>query len=150
MKYTVDFFQMSALDKLLIDVEFGFDPIKKLGSEDERRLITECNRATDSWQKFVIKKAELPLGNHYHERKTETFYFTGGKGIVYLAPVDKNGVIIGKVKRVNARPGVVLTIPEYIAHRFNMEAGATFINHSSAPFNPDDMDMLKCIVPDAE
>ena len=141
----IEFFDFSALLQALEGVTFGFDPEKNLGSEDDRRKITECNREYDSWQKFEIRMAELPLGNHYHERKTETFYFMNGEGTIYLA-MAKEGAVVGEITKVQVQPGMAITIPTNVAHRFNMNKGAKFICHSSAPFNPQDMDMIKCVI----
>ena len=147
MKYIVSLFKDNELFNLINGIKFGFDPNKKLGALDERRKIEECNRENDSWQRFEVYKANLPLANHFHRNKSETFYFTEGKGTIYLVPVTNDGRINGTVEKVEVKPGVRLFIPPYVAHRFNMEAGARFVNHSSTPFNPDNEDMYHFIVP---
>ena len=42
---------------------------------DHRRIISEVNGPDYSVQRFEIL-GTVPLGNHYHEHKTETFIIT--------------------------------------------------------------------------
>jgi hypothetical protein len=40
---------------------------------DDRRSIFECNLPTSSIQQISFNKA-IPLGNHFHKEKEETFF----------------------------------------------------------------------------
>ena len=50
----------------------GLCGVLVLAHEDERRRIEEFNGSDFSIQYFKVSRA-LPLGNHYHTRRVETF-----------------------------------------------------------------------------
>ncbi len=135
---TLENFDIRDINKILHGITFEFAHV------DDRRLLEECNRESDSWQRFNIFKGEVVLADHYHEGKNETFYFVEGSGIILLAHVDKNGVVIGDVERVFVQPGTIMTIPPYMAHQFVMEEGAYFVCYSTAPFDPNNKDLHPC------
>jgi len=107
--------------------------------EDGRRAISELNLADSSIQSFVIKQADLPLGNHYHEKKAELFIITKGSGRVYLYKLGK----LEKHKDpLELKKGSVVVVPKYTAHTFILEPGSEMLCLSSAPFNEEDKDMI--------
>lgn len=108
---------------------------------DERRTISEFNGEDTSVQNFVVHEPGLPLGEHYHERKRETFVILEGGGLLLLAKVNKNRQMVGKIRQVPLEAGSVVVIDKMVAHTFFLRVGSRMICLSSEPFNPDDMDL---------
>jgi dTDP-4-dehydrorhamnose 3,5-epimerase-like enzyme len=114
-----------------------------LVSEDNRRRIREFNGSDFSLQGFEIYAA-IPLGNHFHEKKEETFVLTSGKGklLTQNILVDEDGArSVGDVREFILEAPMVIRVPRYVAHTFVLDPGSTMMCFSSAPFNPDDKDM---------
>lgn len=108
---------------------------------DERRVISEFNGTDMSVQAFEVFASDLPLGKHFHRRKREVFIIQEGTGQVLLAPVDIDGNCAGAVEKISLQNGTVIVIDPWMAHTFYLEPGTKMVCVSSAPFNPDDMDM---------
>ena len=117
-------------------------------ANDERREIREREFPDSSVQLFVVKDGTQPLGQHYHRKKVEIFYFTEGGGIIYTAQVNSVGEIVGEVKKFEVVPGVIIRIPPYHTHRFDLLPGTRFVAFSSKPF--DQKDMPSCTIKYAE
>ena len=115
-------------------------------SSDDRRDIRAITVGHEEMQDFTIKAASKPLGNHYHRRKHEIFYFLVGGGVVQLAQVNSEGKIAGPIDRISVEPGSVVRIPPFTAHRFDLQPLTRFVAYASAPF--DQNDMLSCLLPD--
>ena len=103
---------------------------------DERRIIYEFNSDKFSVQKIKVLE-RIPLGNHYHVTKTETFVLVIGSGIVKCCPVDSHGLpIAGRMEERELSEGAVIHVPEMMAHAFLLEPGSVMIFYSSKPFDP--------------
>ena len=107
---------------------------------DNRRTIEEVNGPNSAIQRFTVHTRD-PLGNHYHNRRVETFIWHQGRGVVYLIFLDVWKRETGREK-IEVAAGSVLEIPRNTAHLFVMEPGTVFICHSSIPFNPHAKDMI--------
>ena len=103
--------------------------------KDARRAISEMNGSNFSLQSFEIFQS-IPLGNHYHERKTETFLLIEGSGELVTQDITQK-----KVLRQDIEQGAVIRIEPGIAHTFVLAPGSKMIGYSSTPFDPNDMDM---------
>ncbi len=115
---------------------------------NERRVISEFNGTDFSIQSFTVLGEEgIPviLGCHYHTMKRETFIWSSGCGEVFIVPVDpRSGAIVETQKRkVHVEEGSVLVIEPYELHIFAMAKGTQFICYSSAPFDPQNQDMIR-------
>ncbi len=108
---------------------------------DNRRVIFECNLPTSSVQQFIIT-ASIPLGNHYHKKRQETFVITHGKGKCVYLSLDKDGRPIGEQAVLTLEQGTVIQIMPFTAHAFKLDPGSTMLCYSSIPFDPDDSDMF--------
>lgn len=119
------------------DVESGS---LKVVSADDRREIKEFEFGGSAVNDFLIGvKPTGPLGQHFHRKKTETFYVLEGSGTLRTAQVNEEGEIIGEVQEFEVLPGFVVQIPPYHTHRFDLTPGTRFVAHSSKPFESDDM-----------
>jgi hypothetical protein len=128
-------------------VEFfvGSTPMS-LVHEDDRRAIYELNLSKRSFQGFLIKEP-VPLGNHFHTRKTEDFTILKGGGIVMTQSVFTDGTPKGDAqKHLLTVDNCSIRIPALTAHAFVLDPGTEMICVSSEPFNPDDMDMIPCVL----
>ena len=114
-------------------------------SIDGRRRIMEFNGDDFSIQNFKIKR-EIPLGNHYHKNKTETFIVLSGQGIVLLSPIDSKTGSQGEIMTNRLEAGSVIRVDPYIAHTFILKPGSKMICFSSEPFDSNNMDMTECIL----
>lgn len=110
--------------------------------EDGRRKISEFNsvKADRSAQSFEVKEP-IPLGNHFHRRRFETFVITGGGGKVTTCTVDEQGQRVGESVTTDVIAGSVVFIPPLTAHTFVLEPGSTMLCAASIAFDPKDMDM---------
>lgn len=109
--------------------------------EDNRRIILECNLSTSSVQFFTINEA-IPLGNHFHKERHETFVIVTGEGICSYLTLTKNGEPCGEQITLEVRPGSVVQIHPFTAHVFRLKPGSTMLCFSSIPFDPDHNDMF--------
>lgn len=109
---------------------------------DERRIIFECNLSTSSVQLFEITAA-IPLGNHYHKKRQETFVIVHGKGKCAYLSLDEKGRPLGEQIILSLGQGSVIQIKPFTAHALQLDSGSTMICYSSIPFDPDELDMFK-------
>lgn len=119
-----------------------------LAHENSIRKIEECNTDDFSIQRFTIYD-KFPLGNHYHNRKHETFKIVRGGGKVTVVRGEKIETLdIGPVPNTRLRedktllPGSVVHIAPGDAHRFILEPGSVMLCFSSEPFDENNKDML--------
>ncbi len=110
-----------------------------LVSSDVRRNIREFGFSDSAFQDFSIRDTSKPLGQHYHRKKFEMFYFLEGGGTIRTARVDAEGKIAGNIKQFEVGPGAVIRIPPYYTHRFDLLPNTRFIAFSSGPFDAGDM-----------
>jgi quercetin dioxygenase-like cupin family protein len=108
---------------------------------DNRRIIFECNLPTSSVQQFVITEP-IPLGNHYHKIRQETFVITNGRGRCVCLPLDMHENPLAEQVAFNISKGSVIQIMPFTAHAFRLEPGSSMVCFSSIPFDPDDPDMF--------
>ena len=115
-----------------------------LAHEDSRRIISEFNsNEGDFAVKHFLVKEQLPLGNHYHTKKTEVFIVLKGQGILRSCPIDKaTGKPIGDVETKELDNKSVVAVPAYVAHTFTFEPGSEVLCFSSKAFNEEDKDMV--------
>lgn len=104
-----------------------------LVSKDARRTIHEYNDPAQdlSVQLFEIERP-IPLGNHYHKEKDETFVITAGGGFVRLQGKDV-------CSDLRLQQGSVVMVPAGVTHTFVLREGSTMICFSSKAFNAKDM-----------
>ena len=126
--------------------------IKKIGSqvrnlqfahEDARRTIKECNLDNSAIQMFIVKDGTLPLGNHYHKMKTETFVVLEGGGTYSSIPVNEDGLALlddPSVEQITKDS--IIHVPVYVAHAFKLLNGTVLLCFSSASFDPENMDLI--------
>ncbi len=108
---------------------------------DDRRVIFECNLSTSSVQLFVITAA-IPLGNHYHKKRQETFVIVHGKGKCAYLSLDEKGRPLGEQMLLSLEQSSVIQIKPFTAHALQLDPGSTMLCYSSIPFDPDDPDMF--------
>lgn len=108
---------------------------------DNRRKILECNFLTSSVQYFTIME-RLPLGNHFHKERHETFVIASGGGKCCYVTVNENGVPNGEQVTLPVRQGSVIQIHPLTAHAFLLEPGSTMLCFSSIPFDSENQDMF--------
>lgn len=111
----------------------------KLVSSDARRDIHEFEFGGSAFQDFLIRDTSKPLGQHFHRKKFEMFYFLEGGGTIRTARVNSEGKIISDIKQFEVGPGSAIRIPPYHTHRFDLATHTRFIAFSSKPFDADDM-----------
>ena len=115
--------------------------------DDHRRTIYEINSPEDGFsiQGFFIKSNNLPLGIHYHERKSELFKIVEGRGFVLLYAVEKTGETINpaKIRREELVAGTVVYVPPMTAHTFYLDPGSRMMSFSTAPYDDNDKDMTR-------
>ena len=109
--------------------------------EDQRRSISACNSPEGGFsiQSFVIKE-RIPLGNHYHAEKEETF-IVYGTGELRTCDIDRSGSPIGPVQTHAITSESVYHIKPFTAHTFLLDLGSRMICFSSKPFYKNDKDM---------
>jgi quercetin dioxygenase-like cupin family protein len=112
----------------------------RLAHQDERRSIYEYGGEGFSIQRFVVHQ-RVPFGNHFHRRKTETFFIVKGGGDLYMQPAD---LLTNRGNKWSLVAGEFAVIPPFTAHAFMLEPGSEMICHSSEPFDPSDPDMHQC------
>ena len=108
-------------------------------SSDGRRDLFEITFETGTFNYFVIKQDACPLGQHFHRKKYEIFYFLEGGGTLTSAPVDGAGRVNGPVCTCTVSAGHVVRVPPRQTHRFDLRPGTRFVAFASAPFLPEDM-----------
>lgn len=108
---------------------------------DARRAIFECNLPTSSVQEFSIYKA-IPLGNHFHKKKQETFLVTKGIGKFAYLPLTAEEEPDGEQVTVNVEQGSVIQVLPFTAHTFRLEPGSAMICFSTEPFDSENLDMF--------
>lgn len=118
--------------------------------EDERRAIYEMNSLPGGFsvQLFTIKAA-IPLGNHFHKRKSEVFTILHGGGILVAQKVDpRSGAPMeGTREFMVVRTGAVVRIPSYTAHTFVLEPDSRMHCCSDAAYRESDGgDMHKLVL----
>ncbi len=106
--------------------------------KDARREISEFNGEGFSLQSFEIFE-RLPLGNHFHTNKNETFVILEGGASLLTKLITADSTDVVHTRTVSK--GDVVRIPPMVAHTFLLEPGSKMMCFSSVPFNPDDMDM---------
>lgn len=118
-------------------------PLADPRMNDDRREIHEMNDPAEDWsvQAFLLKQkaANLPLGKHFHQRKTEVFVILEGR-------VEKLVTAFGneldeRREFHDLSAGTTIVIPPMVAHTFYMQPDSRMICYSSRAFNPKDMDM---------
>jgi mannose-6-phosphate isomerase-like protein (cupin superfamily) len=118
------------------------------GHHDSRRTLTEVVFSDRSVQNFDIH-AVLPLGNHYHEKKDETFVVIEGSGTLALQQVDPITKHGGEITRHTIVSGSVILIRPWTAHTFWMITPARMIGYSSTPYNEEDNDLIPWTIEEA-
>jgi quercetin dioxygenase-like cupin family protein len=109
---------------------------------DNRRTILECNLPTSSIQYFTITST-LPLGNHFHKERQETFVILKGRGkCVWLSLNGEGRPLSSEQVTADVREGSVIQILPFTAHAFSLEPGSIMLCFSSIRFDLDDQDMF--------
>ena len=110
--------------------------------DDERRTIhEEDNEANQSSTKaFLIKAGGLPLGNHFHLKKTEVFCILEGK-VELLVTNDQDQTYRREYRNISA--GSMIIMPPGVAHTFFLAPDSKMICYGTGCFDPTDMTALK-------
>ncbi len=109
--------------------------------EDNRRSIQEFNGVDRSIQQFRIKES-IPLGNHFHKGKSETFLLVSGSGFLASCDVSpKDGKQTSEVEIQEIKEGEMVHIPAYTAHTFRFRPGSHLLCFSSTPFDENNKDL---------
>lgn len=118
-------------------IQFG---VLDVAHSDPSRTLCECNLSDCSVQ-IIDVEAEIPLANHYHELKDETFVLVEGDGVFYGVAVDEYGNRLGEVQARQLLEGAVVKVPVFFAHTFILRPGSRLVCFSSKPFNPENTDL---------
>lgn len=111
----------------------------KIVSSDERRTIREFNFEDSAITDITVHGNAGPLGNHFHAKKEEIFYFAEGSGVIRIVKVNPNGIRTGQVETLHMKKGMTIRIPQYHAHRFDVSPGTRLFVWNSQPFDLQDM-----------
>ncbi|MFA6547807.1 MAG: hypothetical protein WCT11_02560 [Candidatus Magasanikbacteria bacterium] len=107
--------------------------------EDGRRAIFELNCPEVGFSvKVLVVKSAFPLGNHFHERTTETFDLKHGNGLFLHADtkmfvLDVQHTAISAPFHVMVEPGT--------AHAFVLAPGSVLVYYANEAFNENDQDI---------
>ena len=117
-------------------------PLQDKRMNDDRREIHELNNQWNNWsiQAFHIKAGNLPLGKHFHERKTEVFFILEGR--IEKLVLARGKKLAEKKEWAGLGPGSLITIPPNWAHTFYLALESRMICFSNAMFDPNNMDMI--------
>jgi|SRR3989344_6000505 len=114
-------------------------------ARDARRTISEVNGPNFSVQHFKVA-ARMPLGNHYHGKRVETFVVLAGGGRLVTRHVGLDGKGLEEPVEEAVSAGTVIRMPPYVSHTFILEPGSEMVCYSSIRFDPDDMDMVRDVL----
>lgn len=118
-------------------IQFG---VAEVAHADGSRLLYECNFRDCSVQ-IIDVATEIPLANHYHKLKDETFVLIEGGGVFCGVAVDEYGNRQGEVQPKRLLEGAVVKVPAFFAHTFILTAGSRLVCFSSKPFDPANPDL---------
>ena len=110
--------------------------------DDKRRTIREYNGVDYAAQLFKFKSSDS-VGNHFHKMKWEYFIVFEGRGVFRGYPVDEQGRAIGEVITTWLVAPCVIVVHPYTAHVFNFDRGSRMTCHSTAPFDPLDLNAVE-------
>lgn len=102
--------------------------IKPFKHEDDRRILTEwISNSEVRTCKILEVKQDSVLGNHYHNKKVDTFYLLKGYGTYKIG--DEEGIMYeGKCLRAEiGQP-----------HTFSLRAGSILLESASTPYDKED------------
>lgn len=109
-----------------------FKPVNVAIHEDSRRIIAHFHDSSYpeligsnvcGGSLIMVKDSNSVIGNHYHSKKDELFYFIEGNGILRLEdPLTKE-----KEEVVLSKP-IAFIITKGIAHSFKLKEGSKLIH----------------------
>ncbi|HLZ56180.1 MAG TPA: hypothetical protein VKR06_04465 [Ktedonosporobacter sp.] len=108
---------------------------------DERRTLWEWNFPSSAVQSFLITSS-MPLANHFHKEKQETFLLLEGEGSCTWLALYLDGSPQGMPETIQLEAGSLLQIFPFTAHAFRLKPGSRMICFSSVAFNPENKDMF--------
>lgn len=97
--------------------------------EDERRIIYDWAQGRFKSCKAVIVKQPIPIGDHYHNKKTEEFLLLQGEFI------ELN---VGGEVSYNVQAPVKVVIPPGVYHKFICTPGSILLGTATELFDPND------------
>lgn len=98
--------------------------------EDERRILIEWIQNTPfCTSKIVIAKSEVPIGNHWHNKKNEIFLLITGMA---------KKVVIGDKEELNITAPFKWVVPKGIYHSFILQKDSILLGVADKPFDPKD------------
>ena len=118
-------------------------PLGNSKMDDDRRTIHEEDNldAQSSTQAFLVKAGGLPLGNHYHAKKTEIFFVIEGS-VERLITASDGGT--GPTEEFSLlQAGTMIVMPPGVAHTFFLSPGSKMICYATERFNQADMVAVK-------
>lgn len=118
-------------------IQFG---VLDVAHSDPSRTLCECN-LNDCSVQIIDVEVEIPLANHYHKLKDETFVLVEGGGVFYGVAVDEYGNRLGEVQARQLLEGAIIKVPAFFAHTFILRPGSRLVCFSSKPFNPENTDL---------
>lgn len=98
-------------------------------NEDERRVLYDWAQGDFKSAKVVIAKQAVPVGDHYHNNKDETFFLLTG---LFLE------LKVGDNIRANVLAPHRVFIPRGVYHRFILQTGSILLGVATELFDPND------------
>lgn len=97
--------------------------------EDQRRVIYDWASGDFKSCKAVVVKEEIPIGNHYHNNKTEEFLLLQG---------TFKELTVGPSTEYNIEAPKKVVVPPGTFHRFICTEGSILIGVATELFDPND------------
>ncbi len=97
--------------------------------EDDRRIIYDWAAGEFKSAKAVVVKQAIPIGDHYHKNKEETFLLLQGKFME---------LVVGDDKRKDIPAPFVVFVPKGVYHKFICEPGSILLGVATELFDIND------------
>lgn len=107
---------------------------------DARRVIAEANLAIGPIVRINHFRVEsgAVLGNHFHERVTETFLLASGRVRLTAQAVGEEGAPAGTPSVTALAAPTLVVMPPRVAHAFRFDEPGILICLSDRPYDPGD------------
>ena len=102
--------------------------------EDERRILYDWASGVFKSAKAVVAKQAIPVGDHYHNKKDETFFLLTGKFIELT--------VTGQERLLDVPAPYAVFVPRGLYHKFILEPGSILLGVATELF--DENDEIKC------
>lgn len=114
--------------------------LKQLEAKSDSRgsLIEAFKLPNDGLIVYMYSNPHEMRGNHYHQRKTESFVVVWGSAIFNVKNRETGDVM--KVETTALKPLVVTVVPNHTHNIVATDEGCVILTWVSEQFNPDDPD----------